>query len=82
MRRRPGVIPNSRKNREAGGSAARSETSGSPLDPDRRIGKGKRDMFELEWGDPLKAKVRRAIAKTVAENRVQLLAEREQKVNP
>jgi hypothetical protein len=38
-------------------------------------------MFEVEWGDPPKAKVRRAIAKAVAENRVQLLAEWEEKVN-
>src|SRR5262249_23755116 len=36
-RRRPGVIPNSPKNRETGGSAARSETFGSPLDPDGRM---------------------------------------------
>ena len=39
-------------------------------------------MFELEWGDPPKAKVLRAIAKNVTENRVQLLAEWEEKVNP
>ena len=38
-------------------------------------------MFEVEWGDPPKAKVLRTIAKTVAANRVQLLAEWEEKVN-
>jgi hypothetical protein len=43
---------------------------------------GEAQMFELEWGDPPKAKMLRTIAKTVAENRVQLLAEWEEKVNP
>ena len=38
-------------------------------------------MFELEWGDAPKAKVRREIAKNVEENRVELLAEWEATVN-
>ncbi len=38
-------------------------------------------MFELQWGDAPKAKVLREIARLVEENRVQLLAEWEAKVN-
>jgi hypothetical protein len=39
-------------------------------------------MFELEWGNAPKAKVLREIAKNVEENRLQLLAEWEENVNP
>jgi hypothetical protein len=39
------------------------------------------DMFELLWGKPARAKVLRSIAERVGENRVQLLAEWEAKVN-
>jgi hypothetical protein len=46
-----------------------------------KFAEGEAQMFEVEWGDPPKAKVLRTIAKTVAANRVQLLAEWEQKVN-
>jgi hypothetical protein len=46
-----------------------------------KFAEGEAQMFELEWGDPPKAKVLREIAKNVEEKRVQLLAEREAKVN-
>ena len=38
-------------------------------------------MFEPVWGDGPKSRVRREIARKVEENRVQLLAEWEAKVN-
>lgn len=38
-------------------------------------------MFELEWGHPPKAKLRREIAKAVSANRDALLHEWETKVN-
>jgi hypothetical protein len=46
-----------------------------------KFAEGESHMFELEWGDAPKAKVLREIAKNVEENRVQLLAEWEEKVN-
>jgi Domain of unknown function (DUF4160) len=46
-----------------------------------KFAEGEAQMFELEWGDPPKSKVLREIAKNVEENRVQLLAEWEEKVN-
>ncbi len=46
-----------------------------------KFAEGEAQMFELEWGDNPRTKVLREIARNVRENRVQLLAEWEAKVN-
>ena len=46
-----------------------------------KFAEGEAQMFELQWGNAPKAKVLRMIVKNVEENRIQLLAEWEAKVN-